>query len=780
MKWQLNKQLLLVLFTLTLITLPAKEKNVLLLNSYHQGFLWTDNITNGIIDVFKDEKINLHIEYLDSKRQFDNEYLKILYSLLQYKYSKNNYDLILTSDNNAFNFIQESQSTIFKDTPIVFCGLNYLKKEEAEKFTNTTGISEVADIKNNIRLIYKLQPELKRIIVICDDIVTGKIIQKEINIAIKDFPNKNIQLIYNASINELISLVENLQNDTAILTTVFSRDKNNIFFEYNDFFPLLAQRSKVPVYVTWDFALNQGTIGGIVVDGYKHGKEAASMALEILNGKSVNTIPIVYKTSTSLILDYEILKKFNISTYNFKNIDFINKPETFWMKYKEILLIVTIIILFLLIAIYGLYHGLKESQLAHKRINDIANQYKTLVNNIPGVTFRAKTDDNYNLIIIGEGIKEISGYSKDEILSKNDISYNELIEDKDYKNVDQARGNSILNQEPYTVEYRLTNKDTKVHWILEKGRAVYNTTEEYVHIDGLLLDITKQKESEKDLEIYRKHLEDKVEERTLELKNSLENLKETQEQLVEASKMASLGLLVSGVAHEINTPAGVSLTSATYINDVSNKIAEDITNGKVIKSELILSINKIYESSSLTINSLNKIIEIISNFKQIAVDQDSQEKRELNIYDYITDILSIYNFNNDKYNAKIIFKCPKDLVVYTNPGALARTLSYLISNSLSHGFTSNINNIINVEVILKLDHLEIVYEDNGIGISLENINKIFDPFFTTKRGSGHHGLGLNIVYSLVTHILKGSITCLSTKQGVEGTKFIINIYDIYS
>ncbi len=262
-----------------------------------------------------------------------------------------------------------------------------------------------------------------------------------------------------------------------------------------------------------------------------------------------------------------------------------------------------------------------------------------------------------------------------------------------------------------------------------------------------------------------------LEQKITELNDSLEDLKQTQDYLVQTEKMAALGGLVAGVAHEINTPVGIGVTTASHLKDRTvwiNSLYQDgvITHG-ALKSYLGVAI----ESTDIILENMGRAAELINSFKQIAVDQACDYLRNFKIKEYIDEILLSVrpNFKNTPYTIEV--NCPQEFEINSYPGAISQILTNLLMNSLIHGFEHADQGTINIEVVKRKDVAYLIYHDNGGGISKENLSQIFDPFFTTKRGQGGSGLGLQIVYNLVTQTLNGKIKCHSELG--EGVRFDI-------
>ena len=248
-----------------------------------------------------------------------------------------------------------------------------------------------------------------------------------------------------------------------------------------------------------------------------------------------------------------------------------------------------------------------------------------------------------------------------------------------------------------------------------------------------------------------------------ELSKTLDNLKITQDKLVESEKMSSLGGLVAGVAHEINTPVGIGLTGISHFlditQDVKKKYDTECMTQDVFENYLTTS-----EELAIQINSnLKKTAQLVKNFKKISFDQTSEEQREINLKEYLDDIVFSMKMVLSKTNITIENKCDNEININTFPGAISQVISNLIINSIKHGFKEKEEGNIVISAVLENNKITLLYEDNGKGIDKEILPKIFDPFFTTNRENGGTGLGLNILYNIVSSTLLGTIECDSEK-----------------
>lgn len=234
-------------------------------------------------------------------------------------------------------------------------------------------------------------------------------------------------------------------------------------------------------------------------------------------------------------------------------------------------------------------------------------------------------------------------------------------------------------------------------------------------------------------------------------------LKNTQNELVQTEKMASLGRLVAGVAHEINTPIGVSVTAASHLNKETKKFKKDYKSENVTQQSFENYIATSAQSSDIILKNLERAANMIQNFKQISVDQSSDEIRDFYLEEYLQSIIESLKPTMKNMKNEVILLCDSNIKIESNPGVFSQIFSNLIINSILHGFENDPDGQISIEVKQNNKELTIIYKDNGKGVDKDNLGKIFDPFFTTKRGKGGSGLGTHIIYNLVTQKLNGTI-----------------------
>jgi signal transduction histidine kinase len=308
-----------------------------------------------------------------------------------------------------------------------------------------------------------------------------------------------------------------------------------------------------------------------------------------------------------------------------------------------------------------------------------------------------------------------------------------------------------------------------INLYVRRGHKRTQEEEEFlVSVANTLAGIIERKRTEDELKKHHDQLEEIVKERTDELVEACEDavaateeLKQSQEMLIHAEKMASLGQLVAGVAHEINTPIGIAVTSASHLEMATKKISAMFYDKQITRGDLGNYISVAMEDSDLIVKNLFRAGDLIRSFKMVSADQTSWEKRVFNLKSYLNDIVMSLSPQLRRTSHVITINCDEGLELNSYPGAFAQIITNLLMNSLLHAYGEGDKGTILIEAAPSEEEIVLRYRDDGRGITEANIKKIFDPFFTTKRGQGGSGLGLYITFNIVTQTLKGNIICES-------------------
>jgi two-component system NtrC family sensor kinase len=264
-----------------------------------------------------------------------------------------------------------------------------------------------------------------------------------------------------------------------------------------------------------------------------------------------------------------------------------------------------------------------------------------------------------------------------------------------------------------------------------------------------------------------------LERRYHELQLALDSLQNAQDKLIQSEKMGALGSLVAGVSHEINTPIGIGVTAVSFLDQKTNEFTALYQSNQMKKSDLDQFLVAVSETTEMVQSNLIRASELVRSFKQVSVDQTSEVKRTFYLKNYMEEVTVSLGPALKKTKHRIMVNCYSKLEVYSYPGAISQIMTNLVMNSLHHAYEPGEEGNLIFNVNWNPERIHIVYSDDGKGMSQEVLDKIFVPFFTTKRGKGGTGLGMNIVYNLVTQSLGGTIHCYSTLG--QGTLFSIEI-----
>ncbi len=298
---------------------------------------------------------------------------------------------------------------------------------------------------------------------------------------------------------------------------------------------------------------------------------------------------------------------------------------------------------------------------------------------------------------------------------------------------------------------------------------------------SLLFDLRDRKLIEASVLHMNAELEARVEQRTLELQNAngalsnaLSTLQCAQKELVQSEKMAALGGLVAGVSHELNTPIGNAMTVASSMLDRALEFQGLVTRNELKRSALERFMADSLEGAELVQRSLQRASDLVHSFKQVAVDQASERQRVFQLAEVVREIVVTLSPNLRKMPWQLEIDIPDELVLDSFPGALGQVTINLVMNAAIHAFGGRSEGRIAVRGrLFDQDTVELVFADNGIGMSPETASRIFDPFFTTKLGQGGSGLGLAIVHQMVTQVLQGKVSVESSLG--EGSRFVLHL-----
>jgi PAS domain S-box-containing protein len=367
-------------------------------------------------------------------------------------------------------------------------------------------------------------------------------------------------------------------------------------------------------------------------------------------------------------------------------------------------------------------------------------------------------------------------YPEDEVIGKTSVDLGF------WKNMHERQGwidkfDAQGRVSGHEVSFSMRDGQNKV-FMLSSERFTYGTEE---CVLTMSVDVTQRKALESDLMELNSNLEQRVAQRTRDLDQShqellqtMQTLERAQEELIQSDKLASLGSLVAGVAHELNTPIGNALIAASSMSDEVVKMQRSVAQGGVKRSDFEKSLARVHEGSELTLRSLDRAVALISSFKQVAVDQASERRRDFDLTQVLNEVLDTLKPKLKLSSANLQLDLQAGLMMRSYPVPLGQVIINLFTNALAHGFDGKQSGVISVKARSQGDdRVCITVSDNGAGIAPEHLGQVFDPFFTTKLGRGGSGLGLSVSHRIVTRILGGQIS-IQSKPG-HGATFELNL-----
>ena len=526
-----------------------------------------------------------------------------------------------------------------------------------------------------------------------------------------------------------------------------------------------------------------------------------------------------------------------------------------------------------------------------------SSHFQSLVNNIPGISYRCLYDANWTMLFISTHVDHVTGYSATELINNKEISYASLILEEDNIRAGEVVAAAVARNEPWQVEYRVRHKSGELRWASERGQAVLDEQGKVLYLDGFILDISEEKNAKQAMErlavlvrnsseamfllqgsvfldcndaalslfgypkeelltqhpallspphqpdgiasseVGRRHielaasgtpqhfewvhqrrdgslfdaevslnrilengdvivfgivrdiserkqrereiqelnsrLEQRVAERTADLQAALEHLKHAQAELLQNEKLASLGALVAGVAHELNTPIGNAVTVSSSLLDAHQRFTALTTTG-LTRRALQEFLNDVGEGSQIIERNLSRAAELISSFKQLAVDQTSYQRRQFNLSEVVHEITLTMKPALRRTAVVLDNRIPEGMVLDSYPGPLGQILMNLINNALVHAYADNARGTVCLQAApSEAGWISLSVKDDGCGMAPATQKRIFDPFYTTRLGKGGSGLGLHIVHTLTTGILGGRIEVRS--EPGNGSEFLLHL-----
>ncbi|MDD4329055.1 MAG: ABC transporter substrate binding protein [Aliarcobacter sp.] len=705
--------------------LQANElKEVLLIHSYHKGYIWTDDISKTIEKNFSSDKnIELTTVYMDTKRIDDPLYLTNLAKLYKQQFAEREFDLIIISDNNAFDFMELYYDYLFKNIPVLFCGINNYNKNMLDKLTfkNISGVAEEVDIEKNFELISRLHPNLKNLLIINDTSTTGFAVKKDLAKIIEKYKNKfTIEYTDNLDISDLKTKVSNLEKvNSAILFVLLFKDTTGQYFTYKQSFEEIRKVSQVPIYGLWDFYLNSGMVGGLLTSAVAQGETVSKMALEILYGKNIKDIPILEKSPNLYMFNYNELKRFNLDVYKYvENPIIINEPTSIYKEHTKFFIITIIIIALLSIIVVILKANIQRREKLELELSNRIEFDKVLLDTIPNPIYYKNVEGKF--LGCNTSFTSLVNCSRDEVIGKTAFDFFPLPIATKNTLIDQELLNTFSTSTSEFTFYTTSNE--MKHIILNK--AVYKNIDGSVGgIVCIMDDITER--------IQQKQF------------------------LIQQSKLAEMGDMIAAIAHQWNEPL-VELSA----------LVQDIQTSYLLKELKDKNVKEFVNDSMVQIKYMSKTLTDFRNFLK-----PSTKKQLFSISKALTEINEIIGKQVFYSNIKMNFNYKnenEELLIYGYENEFKQVLLNIINNAKNKIVEKNlpINQKGTIDINIKRstnsNTIEII--DDAGAIDEKIIKSIFEPYFTTKEDGT--GLGLYMAKVIIEEKMRGSITVRNDENHV--------------
>lgn len=480
----------------------APSRDILIVHSYHQDFQWTDNIMAGMLDVLHEEAptADLHVEYLDAKRLPSSIYTPLFDEVLKRKKSRFKPEVIIVSDDAAFDLMLSLREKHFPGVPLVFCGVNNLKGQRIAGHTAVTGVTEDFDIRGTVDVAMKLHPKARHMAVISDSTDTGAFNTQRF-LAVEPEISDRIDIIklFDLTTEELASRLKALPRDTFILNLSFFRDRSGQSYSTRESSRTVASLSGLPVYSCWDFYVVGDVVGGLVVSGRHQGEEAAVLAALILNGVRTDDIPIRRASPNVYMFDYPVMTRFGIRESALpKGSIVLNRPQTLFSQYG--LWIIGIFCVggiqaFLIVALLRHRERLKATNDALRKSEKLLFRAQTIA-----LTGSWELDLPADSLTWSDEVYRIFGYDPQDFPATYE-AFLAAVHPDDRAAVDEAYARSLRDgSEGYEIEHRVVRHNSgEVRHVRERCIHERDGAGTIVRSTGMVQDITERKAAEEAL-----------------------------------------------------------------------------------------------------------------------------------------------------------------------------------------------------------------------------------------------------------------------------------------
>jgi len=699
---------------------PAGPR-ILVLNSYHSGFAWSDEILRGIRETLakSGSAPEVFVEFMDSKRFYDGprgRYADRLVDLYFQKYAGMAFGVIISTDDNAFQFLRVHREALFGDTPVVFCGVNYFRSGMLAGKPGFTGVLEKVDHRANIELVLDLHPQVRRLVYVNDQTTSSQGNRKEVEALTADYADRVAFEFLGGerglSLAELLDALRTLGDDAIVIYQDFFLDRLGVYRAPEEVMPQVAEASPVPVYVHADFYLELGCVGGKVVSGFQQGRRAAERALRILAGSSAGDIPVTDQGSNVYMFDGEQLDRFGISDSVLPaGSVVVNRPVTLYQSHKDLVWVISLVIVGMGTVIVLLAVNVAKRQKAEQDLRSSQERFRDLVEMLPEAVFEA--DSKINLTFANRKAIEMFGYGHADL--DRGLNGLDMIAPEDRERATENISMRWKGREPGTVEYQALKKDGTTFPVLFHASTIRKHGK-LLGLRGIIVDISEQKRAEEEKARIDDHFR-------------------------QVQKVESIGRLAGGVAHDLN-----------------NLLAPIIGYGELLLDE--------FRAGDCRRESINEMLHAAFRARDLVRQLLAFSRKQTLAYKAV-------NLNNTMGGMEMLLRrtiredieiriipSPHIGTVMADAGQIERVILNLAVNAqdaMPEGGRLTLETApAELDSAYAADHpgsvpgryVLLAVSDTGCGMEEDTREHLFEPFFSTKGEQGT-GLGLATVYGIV-------------------------------
>jgi PAS domain S-box-containing protein len=685
----------------------GEPRRVLILNSYHPGYQWTDDETRGVLAALggSPRDIQVYIEYMGTKWASAPNYFQQLREAYATKFQKLRFDVIVATDDDALRFLLQYREAVFGRIPTVFCGVNDFDPAQLRDRPLYTGVNEVADFRGGLDLALRLHPATRRIVAISDSSISGRKIRAQFERVVPGYADRiAFEFLGDGPVEAVLDRVARLPADSLVFHLVYFSDTNGKIINNDETAALVSRASHVPVYGAWEFSLGHGIVGGKLLAGRDQGVLAGGMARRVLEGVRVEDIPVVMNSPSRFMFDDEQLRRFGIRRSELPaESAVINAPPSFYALNKAL--------------VWGGVGGLAGLSgvvllllLSRARRRRAEEKFRTLVENLRIGVYRFTASAPVRFLQVNPAMERIFGRPARPLA---EIPVTDLFVDprEQAALLDDVRLHGFVRDRLVALHggdgtVRTVSVTATAGGRDERGGVLW--------IDGTAEDVTDRREIDRRLAL--------------------------------ADRMASVGTLAAGVAHEINNPLSYILSNLKFLSgelgELEAKHPERLEEARKVTNEAL--------------EGAERVRRIVLDLHTFASPDDKPGPVDVHrVLDLAINIAS----NQIRVRARMVKDYGQVPLVQGDESRLGQVAINLLVNA-AQAIPEGHPDENEIRIVTRVDSAGrtlIEVRDTGCGIPPEIRSHVFEPFFTTKPVGTGTGLGLSICHGIVT-ALGGEIT----------------------